>query len=74
MILISPTKTESNQQIIYGIKKGDKLVIESVYRDYFLLVSNYVLKNSGSIEDAKDIFQESLIVIYHNAGREETGL
>lgn len=71
MILISPSKTESNQQIIYGIKKGDKLVIEKVYKEYFFIISNYVKKNSGSVEDAKDIFQEALIVIYHNAVKED---
>ncbi|MEL6558894.1 MAG: sigma-70 family RNA polymerase sigma factor [Bacteroidota bacterium] len=70
MILISPTKTESNQRIIYGIKKGDKQVIEKVYNEYFFIIANYVKKNSGSLEDAKDIFQEALIVIYHNAAKE----
>ncbi|MGB3466113.1 MAG: sigma-70 family RNA polymerase sigma factor [Cyclobacteriaceae bacterium] len=71
MILISPTKTESNQLIVYGIKKGDKLIIEKVYQEYFFLISNYVKRNSGSAEDAKDIFQEALIIIYHNVSKKD---
>lgn len=73
-MLISPTKTESDQLIIYGIKKGDKLIIEKVYQEYFFLISNYIKKNSGSTEDAKDIFQEALIIIYHNVSRNNFGL
>ena len=35
------------------------------------MVSSFVLKNSGSQEDADDIFQDSLIVFYKNVIKSE---
>jgi RNA polymerase sigma factor (sigma-70 family) len=35
--------------------------IRQLYRNYYSLLSQYILKNSGSPEDAEDIFQEVII-------------
>jgi len=35
-----------------------------IYKDYFPLVRSFIIKNQGSLEDAKDIFQDGLIVVY----------
>ena len=34
------------------------------------MIENYILKNSGTKDDAKDVFQDSLIVLYKNIKRE----
>lgn len=51
-------------QIIEGIKKRDNKVLTQVYKEIFPVVRYYVQSHGGSREDAKDVFQESIIVAY----------
>ena len=51
-------------EILDGIIKHDQDVLSYIYKKFFRIIKNYVIKNSGSEKDAQDIFQESLIVIY----------
>ncbi len=51
-------------QIIDGIKKRDNKVLAQVYKDIFPVVRYYVQNHGGSQEDAKDVFQESIIVAF----------
>ncbi|MBS1575528.1 MAG: sigma-70 family RNA polymerase sigma factor [Bacteroidetes bacterium] len=53
----------SDNELITNIKTG-RLMDESikmVYRQYFGLLSSYVINNSGSQQDAEDIFQEVIV-------------
>jgi RNA polymerase sigma factor (sigma-70 family) len=52
------------EAILEGLKASDNNVLEYVYRKYFPIVRFFVIKNSGTDEDAKDIFQEALILIF----------
>jgi len=56
--------TFSNIEILEAIKREDSKVLRFLYEKYFPGVSGYILNNSGSEEDAKDVFQDSLVVIY----------
>jgi RNA polymerase sigma factor (sigma-70 family) len=51
-------------QIVDGIKKRDNKVLAQIYKDIFPVVKYYVTNHGGSQEDAKDVFQESIIVAY----------
>ena len=51
-------------QIIDGIKKRDNKVLAQIYKDIFPVVRYYVQNHGGSQEDAKDVFQESIIVAF----------
>lgn len=67
-----PFYQEQDQQLVHytveaileGLKSSDSLVLEYVYKKYFPIVRFFVIKNSGTDEDAKDIFQEAIILIY----------
>lgn len=50
--------------ILEGIASNNSLVIEKVYRENFSLVQKFVLNNNGSYDDARDIFQEAMMVLY----------
>lgn len=43
------------------------LTVREIYDKYAGKVRHYIVANSGSEADAADIFQESLIAIYHQA-------
>ena len=52
------------EAIIEGIRSSDASILEFVYRKYFSTIRFFVIKNSGTDEDAQDIFQEAMILIY----------
>jgi RNA polymerase sigma factor (sigma-70 family) len=49
--------------IIDELKKGNTKVFSLIYNSY-PLIENYILNNSGSKDDAKDIFQNTLLIFY----------
>ena len=54
----------SVEEIIEGIRSRDNCVLQYVYKNYYPSIHHFITSNSGSPDDAKDIFQESIIVIY----------
>lgn len=51
-------------EIIDGIRTKDNTILQYIYKKYYPTVHHFILSNQGSSEDAQDIFQESIIVIY----------
>jgi RNA polymerase sigma factor (sigma-70 family) len=54
----------SDEQILKGILRHDSLILQYVYKQYYYKINYFVKKNQGSEDDASDIFQEAIIVIY----------
>jgi RNA polymerase sigma factor (sigma-70 family) len=61
------TKTLSDKQLLEGLARSDSKAVEQIYRMVLPGVVQYVRKNSGSETDARDIFQEAMIVMYRKA-------
>lgn len=55
------------QELIKGLALNEKGAIETIYKDNFGVIQHLVINNNGSEDDAKDIFQEALIVLYEKA-------
>jgi len=55
------------QALLKGLAKNDRKAIETIYKQNYNMVETLVMSNSGNQEDAKDIFQEALIVLYEKA-------
>jgi len=53
----------SDKELLEGIANGDTKVLEHLYNECFKTIRHLVVSNNGDIEDAKDIFQESIIVL-----------
>ena len=61
-------KPENNEKaLLEGLAVSDKKAIESIYRDNFNMIQSLVINNNGSADDAKDVFQEAMIVLYEKA-------
>ncbi|MCD6355400.1 MAG: sigma-70 family RNA polymerase sigma factor, partial [Prolixibacteraceae bacterium] len=54
----------SDEQILKGILRHDNLVLQYIYTEYYYKVSYFIKKNQGNEDDANDVFQETIIVIY----------
>jgi len=58
-------KQENNEQdLLQGLAKNDKDSVEAIYRENYNSIQLLVINNNGSADDAKDIFQEAMIVLY----------
>ena len=53
----------SDKDYIAGLIHQDDKVLRAIYQNFAGRVSNYILQKGGSPEDAKDIFQDALMVI-----------
>lgn len=56
-----------DKRYIEAILKGDKKGIKAIYTSFLPRITNYIKKNSGTADDAKDVFQEALIVLFKKA-------
>jgi RNA polymerase sigma factor (sigma-70 family) len=55
----------ADSEIVLGILNDSKDTLNQLYISYFPMVLQLVLKNNGNEDDAKDLFQESIIVLYN---------
>ena len=49
------------------ICKGDEKALEFLYKKYYRMMTKMVITNSGTEEEARDIYQEALIVFWQKA-------
>lgn len=56
--------TLNNNQYLKAIEVGDHKGLEQIYREFAPAVLKLVTSNGGSKEDARDVFQSALIVVY----------
>jgi RNA polymerase sigma factor (sigma-70 family) len=62
-----PSLQLSDNQFLEGLRVGDNEVLEALYKKYYNIVLKLVVSNSGTSDEARDIYQESIIVLYENA-------
>lgn len=53
----------SSTQYLEALVKGNTNLIQDIYQKCFPAVKKFVSRNSGTLEDAEDIFQKSLLQI-----------
>ena len=58
---------EEEKLILKGLAANDKQAIETIYRANFAMIQSFILNNSGSQDDARDIFQEAMIVLFEKS-------
>jgi RNA polymerase sigma factor (sigma-70 family) len=54
----------SSEELIEGIRNHDRLVLAYLYKDLFYQIRWLVIHNHGTEEEAKDIFQDALIIVH----------
>jgi len=53
-----------DNQIINGLRSGDRESISYLYESMYPMVETFVLKNGGEKDDAKNLFQDAIMVLY----------
>ena len=64
----------SDDELLTGLATGSDAALTQLYRRYFPMVLHLVLNNSGSEDDAKDIYQEALVVLYEKVSADSFDL
>lgn len=64
-------KKRTNDRYIQGIRSNDTTILEEIYQKYSQAIIKLVTDNNGTIDDARDVIQESLIVIFKKTKDED---
>ncbi|MEM7036802.1 MAG: sigma-70 family RNA polymerase sigma factor [Bacteroidota bacterium] len=63
------TSKKEDELLVNGLRKGDGGALEKIYTTFFGPIQGFVRANSGNVDDAKDVFQEGVMVMYRMAQR-----
>ena len=55
------------KEIFERICKGDEKALEQLYQKYYRMMTKLVITNSGTEEEARDVYQDALIVFWQKA-------
>lgn len=58
-------------QLIERIIAGDRNALEEVYKKHYRVIEKYILLNSGNTDDARDAFQETMLILYRKVNEAE---
>ncbi len=59
---------EQDKALLKGLARKDSQAIEQIYRNHYQMIQYLVLQNRGSEDDAADVFQEAMMVLFEKAG------
>lgn len=57
----------NDEEILQRIRKGDERAVDFLYKKHYRMMVNMISKNSGTEEEAKDVYQEAVIVFWKKA-------
>jgi RNA polymerase sigma factor (sigma-70 family) len=61
-------KQDNNEKVLLqGLAQNDKKAVETIYKDNYTMVQSLIINNNGTADDARDVFQEAMIVLYEKA-------
>lgn len=58
------TASYTDEEFVAAIRRGDDRALAQLYRLHLPMISHYVLQNSGTEDEAKDVYQEGVMVFY----------
>ncbi|HTM98734.1 MAG TPA: sigma-70 family RNA polymerase sigma factor [Pedobacter sp.] len=54
----------TDREVVLGILNNSEEALNKLYVGYYPMVLQFILNNSGDEADAKDVYQEAIIVLY----------
>ena len=65
---------KTDKILIEGIKKQDEKIIAEIYNTYFPSIRQFIFINNGTSEDARDVFNDAIVVILLKAREDELSI
>ena len=57
----------NEKEVFDRIQRGDEKALEVVYKKYYRMMTKLVISNSGTEDEARDVYQDALIVFWQKA-------
>lgn len=55
----------TDREVVLGILNNSEEALNKLYIGYYPMVLQFILNNNGDEDDAKDVYQEAIIVLYN---------
>ena len=56
-----------DSEVLAKISKGDESALDFLYKKYYRMMTKLVISNSGTEDEARDVYQDALIVFWEKA-------
>ena len=61
----------ADQKYLQGLLKNDREILEEIYDRFSARITELIVNQGGTIEDARDVFHDALMVIYEKVRTNE---
>ncbi len=61
-------------EILEGLVRQDEKIIRFIFNEHFNTIRSFIQRNKGTVEDAEDVFQDAIVIIYQKARDRELSL
>lgn len=61
----------TDSQFIDGLRTNSNEVLTALYKKYYNIVLKLIVSNNGTQEEAQDIYQETIIIVFENVKKPE---
>ena len=69
-----PVNSYSINAILKGIREKDNEVLHYIYQKNYPAIKKHIVNNNGNAQDAKDIFQDIIVILYNKSKNSEFNL
>ena len=59
--------TEQEKEVFRSVGNNEKGAIEAVYKENYSMIQHFIISNNGTEDDARDVFQEAMMVLYEKS-------
>jgi len=57
----------NDKEVLAKIVRGEEDALDYLYKKHYRMMTNIVIRNSGTEDEAKDVFQDALVVFWQKA-------
>ena len=66
--MLDKVKAEHYERdLLEGLARNEHRSTEAIYKENYGIVQTFITQNNGSYDDARDVFQEAMMVLYENS-------
>jgi RNA polymerase sigma factor (sigma-70 family) len=55
------------KDLLEGLARNDLRATQAIYKENYGVVQVFITQNNGTYDDARDVFQEAMVVLYENS-------
>ncbi|BDC99295.1 sigma-70 family RNA polymerase sigma factor [Persicobacter psychrovividus] len=63
-----------DKEIIQRIEQGDESALDYLYVKLYSMITKYIMRNGGTEDEAKDVFQDALVIFWQKVAKKELTL